>query len=68
MVKNFIYQMSVSGFYKKPIAILVAPSIKFWMAEKHHQDYIKHNPKSGYLQKVFYTGNKALSKAIPSTN
>ncbi len=65
MAEEFIHQMSTSGRYKKPIAVSVAPLTKFWMAEKYHQDYIKHHPESGYVQNVSIPEIKHFQKQYP---
>ena len=36
-----------SGKWKKPITTEIVPAVKWWSAEKYHQDYLQKNP-GGY--------------------
>lgn len=56
---------SITGKYKKPIATQVMPFTKFWLAEDYHQNYIEHNPNSGYVQYVSIPEIKDFQKAYP---
>ncbi len=35
--------------YSEPVAAQIVPLTKFWPAEDYHQNYIKLNPKQGYV-------------------
>lgn len=56
---------SITGKYKKPIATQVMPFTKFWEAEGYHQNYIEHNPGSGYVQAVSIPEIKDFQKTYP---
>ncbi len=56
---------SIAGKYKKPIAAQVMPFTKFWTAEDYHQNYIEHNPGSGYVQAVSIPEIKDFQKTYP---
>lgn len=36
----------------KPIATEVVPLEKFYLAEDYHQDYVKRNPRDGYVRQI----------------
>ncbi|MEP6594968.1 MAG: peptide-methionine (S)-S-oxide reductase MsrA [Ginsengibacter sp.] len=65
MSEQFIREMNASGKFNKPIAVKVAPMVKFWPAENYHQDYIKHNPDGGYVQNVSIPEIKHFQKLYP---
>ena len=56
---------SIAGKYKKPVATQVMPFGKFWVAEDYHQNYIEHNPNSGYVQYVSVPEIKDFQKEYP---
>ena len=56
---------SIAVKYKKPIATQVMPFTKFWTAEDYHQNYIEHNPESGYVQYVSIPEIKDFQKQYP---
>lgn len=64
-IEDYIQQMNASGKYKAPIAAQVMPLKKFWVAEDYHQDYIVHNPTSGYVQHVSIPELKHFQKEYP---
>ena len=41
------------------------PFTKFWTAEDYHQNYIEHNPESGYVQYVSIPEIKDFQKQYP---
>jgi len=43
---------SKSGMFKNPIVTEIKQLKEFYRAEGYHQDYIEHNPGSGYVQGV----------------
>ena len=59
------YIKSIQPNYKAPIAAEVKPFTTFWTAENYHQDYIEHNPNSGYVQHVSIPEVKRLQKEMP---
>jgi len=65
MIEDYIKKLNASGKYNRPIAVQVAPLIKFWRAEDYHQDYIMHNPDGGYVQNVSIPEIKHFQKEYP---
>ena len=65
IIENRIKALTASGKYKKPIATQVMSFTKFWQAEDYHQDYIEHNPGSGYVQYVSIPEIKHFQKEYP---
>lgn len=65
LAENYIKQLNTSGKYKKPIAVQVAPLVKFWEAEDYHQDFIQRNPSQGYVQAVSIPEIKNFQKEYP---
>ncbi|HEX8676290.1 MAG TPA: peptide-methionine (S)-S-oxide reductase MsrA [Segetibacter sp.] len=65
LAQDDIKSMQASGKYDKPIAVQVMPFTKFWQAEDYHQNYIDHNPGSGYVQMVSIPEIKKLQKEYP---
>jgi peptide-methionine (S)-S-oxide reductase len=45
-------KLSDSGQYSRPIAVIIEPFKKFYMAEAYHQNYEKNNPDNRYVQAV----------------
>ena len=64
-IENYIKQLNASGKYKAPIAVNVMPLTKFWIAETYHQDYIKKNPNSMYVDHVSIPEIKDFQKEYP---
>lgn len=65
MIEQSIKQMNASGKFNKPIAVQVLPLVKFWPAEDYHQDYIYHNPESGYVRGVSIPEIQHFQKQFP---
>ena len=65
VIEKEIKELSASGKYSKPLATQVAPFTNFWEAEAYHQDYIEHNPNSGYVQYVSIPEIKEFQKQYP---
>lgn len=65
LAQNYIKSMQTSGKYNAPIAVQLMPFTKFWVAEDYHQNYIDHNPSSGYVQIVSIPEIKKLQKEYP---
>jgi peptide-methionine (S)-S-oxide reductase len=49
----------------KPIATEIAPLDKFYPAEEYHQDYVRRNPKDGYVVGVAVPKLKKLGLKAP---
>ena len=51
--------------HKKPIATEIAPLKQFWPAETYNQDYVRKNPKDGYVKAVAIPKLKKLGLKLP---
>ncbi|HEX8679978.1 MAG TPA: peptide-methionine (S)-S-oxide reductase MsrA [Chthoniobacterales bacterium] len=49
----------------KPVATEIAPLTKFFPAEEYHQDYVRKNPKDGYVRNVAIPKLKKLGLKLP---
>jgi peptide methionine sulfoxide reductase msrA/msrB len=47
-----IAKLNEEGFYKKPIVTTLEPLTEFYPAEEYHQDYVRRNPRDGYVRAV----------------
>ncbi len=49
-----IKTLTASGKFSTPIATTIEDPVRFWVAEKYHQDYYENpnNPNQGYVQNV----------------
>ena len=65
LAQDYIKNLQASGKYDKPVAVQLMPFTKFWQAEDYHQNYIDHNPGSGYVQVVSIPEIKKLQKEYP---
>jgi peptide-methionine (S)-S-oxide reductase len=65
VIEKEMKELSASGKYGKPLATQVMAFTKFWEAEGYHQDYIEHNPNSGYVQYVSIPEIKEFQKQYP---
>jgi peptide-methionine (S)-S-oxide reductase len=59
------YMKKIQPGYKKPLAAQVMAFTKFWTAEAYHQNYIEHNPFTGYVQSVSIPEIRKLQKQYP---
>lgn len=65
LAEDYKKSMQASGKYDAPVAAQLMPFTKFWQAEDYHQNYIDHNPGSGYVQIVSIPEIKKLQKEYP---
>ena len=65
LAQSCMKSLQSSGKYSDPIAVQLMPYTKFWKAEDYHQNYIDHNPGSGYVQMVSIPEIKKLQKEYP---
>ncbi len=49
----------------KPIATEIAPLDKFYLAEEYHQDYVRRNPKDGYVVGIAIPKLRKLHLKVP---
>lgn len=63
--EDFIKQLNASGKYNAPIAAEVVPFVKFWEAEKYHQNYVVHNPDVPYVKFESIPRVKKFQKLYP---
>jgi len=52
VAEQSLKDFSKSALYKNPIVSEIKQLKEFYRAEGYHQDYIEHNPGSGYVQGV----------------
>lgn len=52
VAEQSLKDFSKSGMFRNPIVTEVKQLKEFYRAEQYHQDYIEHNPGSGYVQGV----------------
>jgi len=52
IAQKSLAEFSKSGMFKRPIVSELKELKEFYRAEGYHQDYIEHNPGSGYVQGV----------------
>ena len=62
---EFKNKLDKSGLYSAPIATEIVAFVKFWRAEKYHQDYEKLNPSNPYVQKVSIPRLNRFKKKFP---
>jgi peptide methionine sulfoxide reductase msrA/msrB len=67
-IDAYLMQLTKSGDYKKPLAIEVSPTQKFWMAEQYHQDYVKLNPSNPYVQQESIPRMKRTLEKVKKMN
>ena len=52
IAEQALERYTASGMFKNPIVTEIKKLEAFYRAEQYHQDYIEHNPQSGYVQHV----------------
>jgi peptide-methionine (S)-S-oxide reductase len=52
VAQRSLADFSKSGMFRNPIVTEIKQLKEFYRAEGYHQDYIEHNPGSGYVQGV----------------
>jgi peptide-methionine (S)-S-oxide reductase len=45
----FVRSVNASKVFDKAVATEIVPFVEFFPAESHHQDFVKNNPKDGYV-------------------
>ena len=65
LAENYITALGNSGKYDRPISVEVKELIRFYPAEKYHQDYITHNPDNPYVIHESIPRIKRSQKQIP---
>ena len=65
LAEKYISDLSKSGKYDRPISVEVKELIKFYPAEKYHQDYIVKNPGNPYVTHESIPRIKRSQKQIP---
>lgn len=65
LAEKYISDLSKSGKYDRPISVEVKELIKFYPAEKYHQDYIVKNPDNPYVTHESIPRIKRSQKQIP---
>jgi peptide-methionine (S)-S-oxide reductase len=49
VAEAYIQQLNAAKVFRKPIVTKVAPLQAFYPAEDYHQDFVKKNPRQGYV-------------------
>src|SRR5690606_8435076 len=62
----YLAQLKVAGTWKDPIVTRIEPYRKFYAAEKHHQDFMKANPRHPYILRWDGPRVAALKKIYPA--
>ncbi len=62
----YVKQLSDAHIFSKPIVTKIEPVKGFYPAEDYHQDYLIHNPNSGYIVVNDLPKIAALEKVWPS--
>lgn len=52
IAEKALKEYDASGMFRAPIVTEIAELKEFYRAEEYHQDYIEHNPGSGYVRAV----------------
>lgn len=65
LAQAFILSINASKALGKPIATQVVPLVKFFEAEKYHQDFLKNNPNHPYIVANDLPKLKALKEKFP---
>lgn len=65
LAENYISELESSGKYSKPISVELKELIKFYPAEKYHQNYISQNPDNPYVVRESVPRIKRSQSQIP---
>lgn len=65
MIEDYIDSLNASGRYSSPIAVEPMQFDRFWKAEDYHQEYVKKNPNSRYVQQVCIKEVKKFRNNFP---
>jgi peptide-methionine (S)-S-oxide reductase len=63
--EKFIAQLEKKKAYSRPIVTGIEPLVKFYQAEKYHQDYFDKNPKNAYCSFTIGPKLKKLAEKFP---
>lgn len=66
IAEGFKRKLDASGQYTEPIATEIVSFVKFWPAEKYHQDYEKLHPNQPYIVGISIPRLKAFQRKFPS--
>ena len=58
-------KLALAAKLGKPVAAQILPLEKFYPAEEYHQDYVRRNPKDGYVVGVAIPKLKKLGLKVP---
>ena len=59
------YKAEIQKGFKNKIAAEIIPFTKFWPAEVYHQNYVTHNPNSGYVRQESIPRIKRFQDRFP---
>jgi peptide-methionine (S)-S-oxide reductase len=65
VARAYIAQLTAAHVFDRPIATRIDPAGPFYPAEAYHQDYLVHNPNSGYIAVNDMPKVRALQQLFP---
>lgn len=65
VAKSYLAQMGKSGVWDRPIVTKIEGHSKFYPAEAQHQDFMKKNPRHGYIKRWDAPKVAALKRIYP---
>jgi peptide-methionine (S)-S-oxide reductase len=65
IAEAYIKQLTDAKLFSKPIVTKLTPLQAFYRAEQYHQDFIKKNPRQGYIVRFDLPKLAALKKEYP---
>ena len=65
VAKAYLKQLDASGLWDRPVVTRIEKHRAFYAAEDYHQDYMVHNPGSGYIMRYDQPKVAALKSMFP---
>jgi peptide-methionine (S)-S-oxide reductase len=65
VAEAYLEQLDASGLWDKPVVTKIEQLRAFYAAEDYHQDYMVHNPYSGYIMRFDQPKVDALKAMFP---
>ncbi|BDI59898.1 peptide-methionine (S)-S-oxide reductase MsrA [Qipengyuania nanhaisediminis] len=66
VARAFLAQMDASGVWQRPIVTRIERQRTFYPAERYHQDFMRKNPRHGYIRRWDAPKVAALRRMFPS--
>jgi peptide-methionine (S)-S-oxide reductase len=67
VARAYLAQLTAAHAFDRPIATRIDPAGPFYPAEAYHQDYLVHNPDSGYIAVNDMPKVRALQQLFPQS-